>query len=123
MPDTEDQQAQELYDKLKPEAVTVYVDHILSRTPPALQEEMKVIAAADMTPDAPEPDPTVASVSNGASVVVNDSTGAAQPGSPGTAAVADGALTAITLGPIAQRAGQSQGQQDNIRRGTIPPRR
>ena len=77
MPDTEQQQAQELYDKLKPEAAAVYIDHIVSRTPPQLQDEMKAIAEDDM--GGAEPDPTVAMITNGQSVTVNDSTGAAAP--------------------------------------------
>ena len=119
MPDTEQQQAQELYDKLKPEAVTVYIDHIQSRTPVALQDEMKAIAAADM--GGGEPDPTKAEVADGQAVTVNDEAGAAQPGSPGTATVIGSTLTKVTLGPIAQRSGQQQGPQ--VQRGTIPPRR
>jgi len=123
MADTEQQQAQELYDKLKPEAQAVYIDHIVSRTPPQLQDEMKAIAQDDL--GGAEPDPTVAMVTNGASVVVNDSLGAAAPGSPGTAAVAAGSLTAVTLGPVALRQGQSQGPASpaGVRTGTINPKR
>ena len=115
---TEQEKAQELYDKLKVEAQAVYIDHIVSRTPPELQDEVRAIAEADMGGTT---DPTVASISNGQSVTVNDSTGAAAAGSPGTAAVLDGALTNVTLGPVAQRAGQTQGS--GVRTGTINPRR
>lgn len=109
---TQNEQATELYEQLKPEAQAVYLDHIMSRTPAELQDEMRVIVTADLA--APE-DPTTAMVSNGQSVVVNDSTGAAQPGSPGTAAVANGTLTAVALGPIAQRAGMQQGPPNQRR--------
>lgn len=114
MPDTEQQQAQELYDKLKPEAVTVYVDHILSRTPPALQDEMKTIAAGDMGGGGGEPDPTVASVSNGASVPVLDAADA--PLGSGVAMVAASVLTAVKMAA-------ARSAQGDIHRGSIPPRR
>ena len=111
---TEQERAQELYAILKPEAAVVYVDHIVSRTPPELQDEMRTIAAADLSAGGgggtpPLTDPTVASVADGASVAVNDSTGLAAPGSPATASVANSVLTAVQLGPVAQRAGIQQG--------------
>ena len=98
---TEVEKAEELYAQLKPAAQKEYLDYLMSHTPPELQDEVKTLAAADMA--GPSPDPTVATVSNGQSVTVNDSTGAAAPGSPGTAAVADGTLTAVSLGTVARR--------------------
>ena len=100
---TDEERAQELYDQLKPEAEKAYVEYISERTPPELQDEVRELALAGLTPEPPEPDPTEVILTNGASVVVKDAVGAAVPGSPGTANVANSALTDVTLGPVAQR--------------------
>ena len=95
----EQERAQDLYDKIQPEAKQAYIDAIVSKTPPELQAEMRAIAEADMSGMVPpEPDPTQATITNGQSVTVNDNTGAPAPGSPGTAVVANGTLTAVVVG-------------------------
>jgi hypothetical protein len=102
---TDEERAQELYDQLKPEAEKVYIDHIASRTPPELYDEVKALAQADLAPEPPTQvdDPTKVTLTNGDSVVVKDAVGAVVAGSPGTVNVANAALTDVTLGPVAQR--------------------
>ena len=64
-----------------------------------------------------EPDPTVASVANGASVPVLDAADA--PLGSGVAMVAASVLTSVKM--AAARSGMQQ--QGDIHRGSIPPRR
>ena len=114
---TEQEQAQELYDKLKPEAVEVYVDHIVSRTPPELQDEVRALAEADLPA---QPDPNAATVTNGQQVNVIDGTGAPQPGSPGLATVNSGNFSGVQLGAVVGAQRQDQGRV--VASGPIPQR-
>lgn len=114
---TPTEQATELYAQLKPEAVTVYLDHILSRTPAELQNEMKTLVADDISGGGGAPDPNTASVANGASVPVLDALDA--PLGSGTAMVSASVLTAVKM--AAARSGMQQ--QGDVHRGQLPPRR
>jgi hypothetical protein len=58
--EAEEEQLQLLYASLKPEAVAMYLNYFLSRTPAHLQTDMKDLIEADMivppTPPPPEAD-------------------------------------------------------------------
>ena len=112
---TEQERAQELYAQLKPEAQVVYIDHILSRTPPDLQDEMREIVTSDLGSGggAPPLTDTQVILNNGDDVVVIGDSAFPAPGSPGTASVINGILQGVQLGPIAgARGGQRQPMRD-----------
>ena len=108
---TEQERAQELYGQLKPEAQVVYIDHILSRTPPDLQDEMREIVTSDLGSGgggAPPLTDTQVIVNSGDSVRVVTTLGGDMPGSPGTAAVSSGRLDFVQLAAAAQRGSPSR---------------
>jgi hypothetical protein len=85
----------DLHAELKPYAVSGYSSYILARTPPAMQEDMAALVAADLSGQL-DPDPTFALVEDGANVVVTDD-GVAITGSPGAAVVEDSVLTSVAV--------------------------
>lgn len=78
------------YNALKPLAVAAAHDYIMTRTPAPLQDIMSGLIDADLNPP---PDPTVATIHNGGTVVIRQTDGS---NANGTAAVASGTLTSVT---------------------------
>ena len=117
---TDQERAQELYDQLKPEAIAVAIDHITSRVPPELQDEVKAIAEADLEAGEgggeSELSDSQVILNSGDSVRVVMAIGGDVPGSPGTAAIVGGALSFVQLQAVT---GQSQ---DQSRRPPQPQR-
>ena len=120
---TDEERAQELYDQLKPEAEKVYIDHIASRTPPELHDEVKALAEADLAGGGEGGGKLTDSqviINMGDSVRVVTMLGGDVPGSPGTAAVTSGNLDFIQL---QEAAGQAQSQAKPQPQRQITPRR
>ena len=113
MPDSEQKQAEKLYAELKPAAVNAYTDSLLSQTPPALQDEMRTIAAADLTGGGGPPlTGSQVILNNGDQVAVISDGGFPAPGEPGTASVINGTLQGVQLQPIAgARGGRQPGRR------------
>jgi hypothetical protein len=115
---TEQERAQELYGQLKPEAQIVYIDHILSRTPVDLQDEMREIVTNDLGSGggggAPPLTDSQVILNNGDDVAVIGDSAFPAPGSPATASVINGILQGVQLGPIAgaRSGGQRQPMRD-----------
>jgi hypothetical protein len=113
---TEQERADELYLQLKAEAEQVYLDHIMSRTPPELQDEMRTLVLDGLNggdPPGPELTPSQVILNMGDSVRVVTVMGGDVPGSPGTAAVTSGRLDFVQLQELtgAERAREPQAQR------------
>jgi hypothetical protein len=95
---TDLEDAQGLYVQLKGEAQQVYLEHIMSRTPPQLQAEMRELVLDDLDDSgSSEPDPDVAEVRSGDSVRVVTPIGGDIPGSPGLAAVSNSQIDFVQI--------------------------
>ena len=109
---TNEERAQDLHDKIEPEAQESYFQYILTRTPPDLQDEMRVIIEADFTPEPPPANQVV--VSDGQTVPVTQQNGDPYPGAPGVLRVVDGALTRVEKTMAASSAIISSGQSVRV---------
>lgn len=88
--------ATDLYNQLKPEARGIAIEFVMARTPADLQEDMLAVIGSDLSEIVPVPDPTVATVANGATIILQDAANVVQPNSPAVAVVSNGTLVHAT---------------------------